>query len=833
MLSNLRLAVRTLSKTPFVTAIAVVSLALGIGANTAIFSLFDRMLLRPLPVPDPGALVNLVAPGPKPGSNSCNQAGDCQSVFSYPMFRDLERVQTVFTGIAAHVLTSVNLAARGQTLSADGMLVSGSYFPTLGLQPAAGRLLTPDDDRTPGAHPVVVLSHAYWTAHFAENPAVVGESLTVNGTAMTVIGVAPRGFEGTTLGARPNVFVPISMREALLPGWKGLDNRRSYWAYLFARLKPGVTTAQAQAALDPPYRAIITDVEAPLQTGLSDQTMQRFRTKPLTLEPGERGQSDVRSEARAPLLLLLGVTALVLVTACANIANLLLARAANRSVEMAVRLSIGASRRQVLGQLLVESCTLALAGGLAGLVVSRWTLSAIAALLPPQAVAVIPAGTDGTVLLYALVLSLATGVVFGLYPALHSTRPDLVGVLKGHSGQPFGARSASRFRTVLATSQIALSMALLVAAGLFTKSLYNVSRVELGLTTDRLVTFAVAPSLNGYSSAQALAFFERVEDAVAALPGAAVVSASTVQLIAGNNWNNSVAVQGFEAGPDTNTTASFSLIGPDFFQTLGIPLIAGREFTRGDGATAPKVAVVNQAFARKFNLGERVIGTRISTDRNATTLDIEIVGLVQDAKYSEVKDAVPPQFFRPYRQGENVGSINFYVKTAGDAAALLGPAQAAVRALDPNLPVEGAKTMAQQVRENVFLDRMISTLSAGFAVLATVLAAIGLYGVLAYTVTQRTREFGLRMALGADGASVRGMVLGHVARMTAVGGVIGLVAAVGIGRLAQSLLYELQGYDPLVLTVSAGLLTLVAAAAGLVPALRASRIEPMVALRQD
>ena len=835
MLSNLRLAVRTLSKTPFVTAIAVLSLALGIGANTAIFSLFDRMLLRPLPVPEPGALVNLVAPGPKPGSNSCNQAGDCQFVFSYPMFRDLERVQTVFTGIAAHVLTSVNLAARGQTLNADGLLVSGSYFPTLGIQPAAGRLLSPDDDRTPGAHPVVVLGHAYWSLHFAESPSVVGESIVVNGTAMTVVGVAPRGFDGTTLGARPDVFVPISMRETLVPGWKGLDNRRSYWAYLFARLKPGVTMAQAQAAMDPPYRAIITDVEVPLQTGLSDQTMERFRTKPLNLEPGERGQSEVRGEARAPLLLLMGVTALVLVTACANIANLLLARAAGRTAEMAVRLSIGASRGQVLSQLLIESCTLALAGGLAGLVVSRWTLSGIAALLPPQAVTVIPDGIDLSVLLYALGLSLATGIVFGLYPALHSTRPDLVGVLKGYSGQPSGARAASRFRTGLATSQIALSMALLVAAGLFTKSLYNVSRVELGLATDRLVTFAVAPSLNGYSREQTLGFYERVETALAALPGARSVSASTVSLIAGNNWNNSMRVQGFEAGPDTNTTASFSLVGADFFRTLGIPLVQGREFTAADGASSPKVAVVNQAFARKFNLGDDVIGTLVGTGRDSTGLDIEIVGLVQDAKYSEVKAAIPPQIFRPYRQAgtEAVGSINFYVQTDGDAAALLGPAQAAVRVLDPNLPVENAKTMAQQVRENVFLDRMISTLSAGFAVLATVLAAIGLYGVLAYTVTQRTREFGLRMALGADGASVRGMVLGHVARMTAVGGVVGLLTAVGIGRLAQSLLFELQGYDPVVLTVSAGLLALVAAAAGLLPALRASRIEPMVALRQD
>ncbi|MGD9906665.1 MAG: ABC transporter permease, partial [Vicinamibacterales bacterium] len=476
MLSNLRLAVRTLAKTPFVSAIAILSLALGIGANTAIFSLFDRMLLSPLPVPDPGALVNLVAPGPKPGSSSCNQAGNCEYVFSYPMFRDLERGQTVFTGLAAHVITSVNLAARGQTLSGDGELVSGSYFPVLGLQPAIGRLLGPDDDRTPGAHDVVVLGYGYWTTHFAARPDVLGEPLVVNGTTMTIIGVAPRGFEGTTLGTRPDVYLPLSMRETLVPGWKGLENRRSYWAYLFARLAPGVTLTQAQAALEPLYRGILLDVEAPLQTGLSDQTMARFKSKPLTLEPGERGQSNVRNEARAPLVLLFGVTALVLVTACANIANLLLARAAGRSAEMAVRLSIGASRRQILGQLLVESCTLALAGGIAGLLVARWTLAGIGALLPPQAVAVMPTGVDPAVLAYALGLSLVTGLAFGLYPALHSSRPVLAGVRMGYAGQPAGARAASRFRTVLATSQIALSMALLVAAGLFTKSLYNVSR---------------------------------------------------------------------------------------------------------------------------------------------------------------------------------------------------------------------------------------------------------------------------------------------------------------------------------------------------------------------
>lgn len=833
MLGHIRLAIRTLSRTPFVTAVAVGSLALGIGANTAIFSIFDRILLRPLPVVTPDALVNLGVPGPKPGSTSCNQAGECEYVFSYPMYRDLERLQTVFSGMAGHVAFGANVAARGQTSSTEGMQVTGSYFPTLGVQPALGRVLVPSDDVTPGAHPVVVLSHGYWASHFGQDPSVLNEQIVVNGTSLTVVGVAARGFEGTTLGSRPDIFVPVSMREVLTPGWKGFDNRRSYWLYAFARLKPGGGIEQARAAMESIYRAIINDVEVPLQAGMSEQTLQRFKTKPLTLEPGPKGQSSVQDEATTPLLLLLGVTALVLLTACANVANLLLAKGAGRAGEMAVRLSIGAGRGQLLTQLLVESCTLALAGGLAGLGVAKATITLIAALLPPDAGAVLPTTLDPSVLLFALAVSVVTGLAFGLYPALHSTRPDLLSVLKSQAGQPGGARAASRFRTALATTQVALSMALLVAAGLFIKSLYNVSRVDLGLETTQLVTFGVSPDLNGYSPAQSIAFFERVEDAIAALPGVSSVSSSTVTLIAGNNWGNSVAVQGFEAGPDTNTNSSFTFVGPDFFKTLGIPLMAGREFSRADAASAPKVAIVNQAFAKKFNLGDKVVGTRMSDDRDGTNLDIEIVGLVQDAKYSEVKRTIPPQYFRPYPQHETAGSTTFYVRTAGNAEALLASVQSAVRALDPNLPVENPKTMDQQVRENIFLERMISTMSALFAGLATLLAAVGLYGVLAYTVAQRTREFGLRMALGADGPAVRGLVLGQVARMTLIGGVVGILAAIAIGRSAQSLLFELQGYDPAVLASSAVLLTLVAGLAGAIPAVRASRVQPMVALRDE
>ena len=833
-MSNVRLAVRTLFKTPFVTAVAVLSLALGIGANAAIFSLFDQILLRSLPVRAPGELVNLSAPGPKPGSTNCGQAGECDVVFSYPMFRDLERVQTVFTGIAAHGSMGANLACQGRTLDAEAALVSGSYFPVLGLQPALGRLFTPDDDRTSGGHFVVVLSHAYWRSQLDQNPNVLNQVLIVNGHPMTIVGVAPAGFSGTTLGAQPKVFVPMSMRELMLPRWKGLDNRRSYWAYLFARLKPGVSPEQARSAINVAYRAIINDVEAPLQRGMSDQTMKRFRAKEIVVEPGGRGQSSMHTEARAPVLLLLVVTGVVLLIACANIANLLLARAANRAAEMAVRLSIGASRGQLVRQLLLESCLLALLGGAAGLLVARWTLHGIAALLPPDVNQSLAFELDSTALLFAAGLSIATGVLFGLFPALHSTRPDLVSTLKGTTGQPSGTRAAARFRASLATAQIALSMALLISAGLFTRSLMNVSRVDLGLNTERLVVFGVAPELNGYKPEQSRALFERIEDELSAVPGVSSVAASTVALMAGSSWGNDVRVQGFEAGPDTDTNSRYNEVGPGYFRTLGIPLIAGREFTRADAQGAPKVAVVNEAFARKFNLGRDAVGKRMKRmGTPGTDLDVEIVGLAQDAKYNDVKREVPAMYVIPYRQDENLGFTSFYVRTTLDEQQLLMAIPGVIKRLDPNLPIHDMKTMQVQVRENMFLDRMISMLSAAFAMLATLLAAVGLYGVLAYTVAQRTREFGLRMALGADAGRVRGLVLGQVGRMTIVGGVVGVVAALALGRVARSLLFELDAHDPLTLAASAAVLVFVALGAGLIPAHRASRLDPMRALRYE
>jgi predicted permease len=626
------------------------------------------------------------------------------------------------------------------------------------------------------------------------------------------------------------------MRAQMIPGhWfrEGFTSRRIYFLYLFARLKPGVSLEQARASMNALYTPIINEVEAPLQEGMSEQTLVRFRAKQLTLEEGARGQSSIHGEARVPLILLMSITGVVLLIACANIANLLLARAANRSLEMAVRLSLGATRRQLLVQLLTESCLLALLGGVVSLLIANWTLGLTASMLPPEVAEVGASKLRMPVVVFAAALSIGTGLLFGLFPAMHSTRPDLVTTLRDASGKHSGARSAARFRTSLVTAQIALSMALLISAGLFIKSLRNVSRVDLGLRVENVVTFGISPELNGYDTRRSRAVFERVEEELAAVPGVTGIAASRVPLLSGSNWGSSVRVQGFQAGPDTDRGSRFNLVGPGYFRVLGIPLLAGREFTRTDDLRAPKVAIVNEAFAKKFNLGRDAVGKRMGVGGRTEQLDIEIVGLVKNAKYSEVKQEVPPMFMTPYRQDSTVGSINFYVRSASPPQQLLRTVPAVLARLDPNLPVEEIKTMPQQVRENVAVDRTISTLSAAFAALATLLAAVGLYGVLAYTVTQRTREIGVRMALGADARRVRGMVLRQVAMMTAIGGAIGIAAALGLGRAARSLLFEIKGHDPIVFTIAAATLALVALAAGYLPARRASRVEPMQALRYE
>ena len=833
-MKGLKLAFRTLFKTPFVTGVAILSLALGIGANAAIFSLYDQILLSALPVQEPERLVNLGAPGPKPGSQSCNQAGDCEQVFSYDMFRDLQEGQESFTGLAAHRLFGANLAYESQTVSGQGLLVSGSYFPTLGVTPALGRLLGPADDERKDSHYVVVLSHAYWERELGSDPSVLNKTLIVNGESMTIVGVAPEGFTGTTMGAHPDVFAPLTMTGKLWSSWDWLGRRRAYWAYLFGRLAPGVSMEQARAELNSLYQGIINEVEAPLQENMSEQTLAQFRTKEVTLEPGPRGQSFMLQEARTPLVLLFAITGVVLLIACANIANLLLARGAQRGQEMAIRGSLGASRTQLLTKLLTESLVLAVLGGAASLFVATWTLDFIGAVMPPDDTGTLVLSLRPSMVVFAGALSLATAVLFGLYPALHTTRRDLATVLKSTAGQPSGARSAARFRTSLVTAQIALSMALLAGAGFFIKSLTNVSRVDLGLETENLVTFGISPVLNGYDGEESMALFVELEEELSAQPGVTAVSGAMVPILAGSSWGQDVAVEGFESGPDVDANSRYNEVGPGYFSTLGVPLLAGREFTPSDGQGAAPVSIINEAFAEKFGLDPRdAVGRWMSKDRYADELDIQIVGVVQNAKYNEVKAAAPPMFFTPYRQNDDLGFLTYYLRTGTAPEPVIRAIPEIVKGKDPSLPVDDLRTMAAQVRENVSLDRMISLLAAAFAAVATILAAVGLYGVLAYSVAQRTREIGLRMALGAGGPTVQRMVLGQVAKMTLIGGAAGVLGALALGRGAQSLLYELEGHDPLVMVAAAALLAMVALGAGFLPALRASRVDPMKALRYE
>ena len=833
---NLKLPFRTLFRTPFVTIVAILSLALGIGANAGIYSLFNEMLLEPLPVPHPERLVNFATTGPQTGFYSCGQAGDCVEVFSYPMFRDLEKAKTALSGIAGHMLFGVNVAVAGQApISTDGVLVSGSYFPVLDVRPALGRLLDRSDDQTTGANSVVVLSYAFWQNTLGGDPAVLGKRVTVNGQHLTIIGVAPRGFTGTTLGARPDVFVPLSMVGAMIDGEKGAETARNdHWIYLFGRLAPGATIQQASASINPSYHAIVNDVELPLQKGMSPKTAAQFRAQVLELTDGRKGQSSAIKDSRRPLTLLFAVTGIVLLIACTNIANLLLARAANRTMEMAVRLSLGATRRQLIAQTLTESTLLAALGGAVSVVIAQWTLVGITALLSSEAARAYQFHLSMPVFAFTAVLSLTTGLLFGLAPAVSSTRPDLVTELRNNSGKISSGRSAARFRASLVTGQIALSMALLISAGLFIQSLRNISRVDLGIHVDNVAEFGVSPARSAYDDVRTTALYDRIEQALAALPGVSGVTSSTVALFAGNNRSRGVSVEGFRKEPDTDDGSRYSVVGPNYFRVLGVPLLAGRDFTAADDAGAARVAIVNEAFAKKFNLGRNAVGKHMSVYNDS--LNIEIVGLAKDSKYSQVKDKIPPVFVLPWRQaGSNydLGSDNFYVRTALPPDEALGALRSVMKTIDPNLPLEKLETLPQQVRENVYLDRMISTLTVAFALLATILAAIGLYGVLAYSVAQRTREIGVRMALGADAGSVRGLVLRQVGVMTAVGGAIGIAGAIGLGRAAQSLLYELQGYNPVVIVASAAVLSMVALAAGLLPAIRASRIDPMQALRYE
>jgi predicted permease len=833
-MTALKLAIRSLLKSPFVTGVAVVSLALGIGANTAIFSMFDQLLLRGLPVPNAERLVNLDAPGPKPGSISCDETGPCSAIFSYPMFRDLERDGASFEAVVAHRLFGASVSIDGQSDRAQGLLVSGRYFEALGLEPALGRLLGPADDEQIGGHYVVVLSHDRWVEQLGSDPGVIGRTMVVNGQPFTVVGVAPEGFRSTIVGNSPSFFVPLVMFDEVSPGFAGFDERRTYRYYLFALLREGDALEQAAAAANALYTSIVREVEVPLQTNMTGQELERFSAKQLVVASGRLGQSNMLGDLPVLLALLFTTTLFVLLIACANVANLLLARGAGRAQEMSIRSSLGGSRSQLVRQLTLESLLLAGAAAVLSLLVARWTMVIIFSLASPDTPQFISFGIRPSMLLFTAVVALGTGFAFGLYPALHATRTDLIAVLRLGGPQAADSRAAQRYRNGLVVAQFALSTALLFGAGLFVRSLVNIARVDPGFRTGNLVAFDLLPAANGYTRDETLELFRRVDEELKSLPGVTGVTMGRVPVLAQSSWSVPVSVEGFLWEPGVDAGSRFNAVGAGFFTTMEIPLIAGRDFTAADAAGAAQVAVVNEAFTRKFGLEGGAIGARLSNDSvTAVDRDIEIVGLVQDTRYNQITGDNPPILYLSYPQDGNVGAATFYARTAADPRDVMTAIPGVIARLDATLPVDDLMTLDDQIRETVFMQRFMGTLSAAFAVLATLLAAVGLYGVLSFTVSRRTREIGVRMALGAAQGNVRTLVLRQVAWTAAAGAIVGLAAAYWIARGAQAMLYDVSGYDPMSFAASAVLLLTVALAAGYLPARRASRVDPMVALRSD
>ena len=829
---DLRFGARMLLKSPGFTLIVVLTLALGIGANTAIFSLIDQILLQRLPVERPEELVVLRSPGPKTGRVWSD--GDDAAPFSYPMYKALRDRSEAFSGLLARFAISLSVAGAGQTERADGELVSGNYFEVLGVRPALGRVFNQEDDRTPGAHPVVVLSHAYWTRRFGAEPAILNKTLTVNGTLMTVIGVSREGFRGVQVGQTPDVFIPIMMTAQMTPNRNGLDDHKDYWLAIMGRLKPGMSRAQTEEAVRPSYRSVLEE-ELPLMTGFRAERRQQFLDKRILLDDGAKGRRILQRDTGKPMLILMGMAGLALLIACANVANLLLARGAARRREIAVRMALGAGRWRLMRQFLVESLLLSLMGGVVGVVVAAWAIRGLVATIPPSMGALgLSPELNPRLLGFALALSALTGLFFGAAPAARATRLNLESTLREQGSSVSGGLSSVRFRKALVVSQIVLTTVLLVGAGLFARSLNNLNRLDLGVRVDHLIAFSIAPELNGYSPQRTIAFFDDLRQGIAALPGVRSVSAAESPILTDSNSGSNVTIEGYQAQENESVGVYHNRVGPDYFATMGVPLIGGREFTAADKAGGPKVAIINETMARRYFANRNPIGSHFaigSGDR--VRPDIEIVGVVKDSKHGVVREEKRPFAYFPYAQEKNLGNITFYARADQDVSAIAPSLRREVERRDNNLPIYDLKTLQQQVDESLFADRFLTFLSICFGSLAAALAAVGLYGVMAYTVTRRIREIGIRIALGATRGIVAWLILREVALLALIGLLVGAPLAFALGRAAESLLFGVKAGDPSVFAAASLFLALVALLGGYLPARRAAKVDPIVALRRE
>jgi predicted permease len=822
---------RALRRSPVFTLAAVLSLALGIGANTAIFSLLDQVVLRSLPVADPERLVALHGDYSGPGEHSSSWTTNSESVFPYPLYRDLRDRVPAFAGILACATAPVRVTWQGSTQAAQAELTTGNYFTTLGVSAILGRTIAPEDDGAPGAHPVAVLSHSFWSSHLGANPGVVNQTVAINGHPFVVIGVASVNFNGLVQGDSPDVFVPIAMQRAITPTEDVLEDRTHSWLNFFARIKPGESLAKAQAATDVVFHAIL---EADLRQGAAPRDpkdREALLKNRLALLPAARGITELREKWEKPLTVLMIMVALVLLIACANVAGLLVARGTGRQREIAIRLALGAKRGLLVKQLLLEGLLLAIAGAAAGLLVEHWSTVGLLRILPRDAAGGWVSGSlDLRVLAYTLALSVVCALLFALIPALQATRPNVAATLKNQASNVLSGGSSARLRRVLVTVQVALSVLLVVGAELFSASAANLVNASRGFRAERLWMFSVDATLIRSGRAAANAFYRDLLERLAALPGISGVAGGDGGPYSGSGWGMGIRLEGDPAGEKSLATSRIEAISPAYFRALGIPLRAGREFNERDPAAEP--VVVNEAFVKRYFPKQNPLGRHLGFGGPKTPLNREIVGVAADVR-TNVRRPVSSTVFFPYTQREVPARMVFYVRAAGNEAGLAAAIRRAVREADAGLPVPEIQPVELRIREALYTERLVAVLSSAFGILATLLAAIGIYGVIAFAVARRTAEIGVRMALGALPATVLRMVLLDAGRMVAAGVAIGLGAAFALSRYVESQLFGIQAADLPVYAGAAGVLAAVAALAALVPAWKASRIDPISALRYE
>ena len=836
LLQDLRFALRQLGRAPVFALTAVLTLALGIGANTAIFSLLDQALLRSLPVRDPAKLVILEGTGTLWEGHSSSHGGDSEAYFSVPMYRDLRNQNRAFEGLLASAPADIGFSRNGHTEATRAELVSGNYFNVLGVDPALGRLLNAEDDTGPNANPILVLSFDFWRGHLGADPSVIGSTVSVNGHPFQVLGVAAPRFRSAIWGETPSVFVPMSMTGQVLPGQeKRLNDHTDKWINILGRLKAGESIDNAEVAMNPLWHNLRAEELKALGTRSKRFTDDFLTHSRMLLKPGARGFSYQRESFAKPLLAVMAMALLVLLVASVNVASLLLVRSAGRVREFSLRYALGAASARIVAQLLLEGLLIGAGGGVTGFLLAPLAVRGIVHEFAGDQTQIAFSSTiDGRVLAFNFCIALVVSVLFSLVPTLQLRRPDLSSALRQNTGT--STSSLLGLRRVVVCLQIGLSVLLLVGAGLFVRTMQNLRSVDLGFNTSHLVTFGINPKLSGYPSAAVPALHQHVIDTLAALPGVQSVGASSLAQLAGDDHGGNVTVAGYIPPLDDEFDVEKESVNPTYFRTLEIPLLAGRAFTNADSATGQHVAIVNQAFVKHFCSGSipSCLGRQMSNGAsNHPKLDIEIIGIVRDSRHETVRDDAKATEFQPLQQDDSPANLFLYLRAATPPEQLLSTVRRTMQQLDPSLALVALRTMDAQIDDSLANERIITLLAISFGLLATLLAGIGIYGVLAFTTAQRTREIGIRIALGSPRLIIVRLVIVDVLRLAGISLAVALPFSFALTHLLQSQLFGVSPADVMTLGSVVLLITFVALAAALIPARRAASVSPTEALRTE